>query len=125
MTFSATVKEIGQTVRQKGLSYPLTIVIQRGDTPQTGSEAEILPGITGSAEVTLRGNSSTIVLPSAALIPGPDGDGAKESAVWVINDQMRLERHPVHIKTFTEEGAVVEDGLAGGEKIVGEKVRTE
>ena len=122
VTFSATVKEIGQTVRQKGLSYPLTIVIQRGDTPQTGSEAEILPGITGTAEVTLRGNSSTIVLPSAALIPSNE-EGKNESAVWVINDQMKVERHPVHVRTFTEEGAVVEDGLSGGEKIVGAGAR--
>ena len=123
VTFEASVKEIGQTVRQKGLSYPLTIIIQRGQTPETGSEAEILPGMTGTAQITLRGNSSTILLPSAALIPGPEGAGESESAVWVINDQMRLERHPVHIKTFTEEGAVVEDGLSGGEKIVGAGAR--
>ncbi len=134
VTFSATVKEIGQTVHQKGLSYPLTIIIQRGDTPETGSEAEILPGMTGTAEITLRGNSSTILLPSAALVPGGGNAGENESAVWVINSEMRLERHPVHVKTFTEEGAIVEDGLSGGEKIVGagarfltegEEVRTE
>ncbi|MBR6481272.1 MAG: hypothetical protein IKT12_06165, partial [Thermoguttaceae bacterium] len=123
VTFAASVKEIGQTVRQKGLSYPLTIIIERGTTPETGSEAEILPGITGSAEITLRGNSETIVLPSAALIPSGEETGENESAVWVINDQMRLERHPVHIKTFTEEGAVIEDGLSGGEKIVGAGAR--
>ena len=93
--------------------------------------------MTGTAELTLKGGNSTILLPSAALIPGDRAEGEStggESAVWVISDEMRLERHPVHIKTFTEEGAVVEDGLEGGERIVGagarflsegERVRTE
>ena len=133
-TFRATVKEIGQTIHQKGLSYPLTIVIERGETPETGADAELLPGMTGTAEIALKGNSSTILLPSAALIPSEEGTGENESAVWVINDEMKLERHPVHIRTFTEKGVIVEDGLSGGEKVVGagarflaegEEVRTE
>lgn len=137
VTLRGTVKEVGKTVRQKGLSYPLTIVIERGESQATGADAEILPGMTGTAELTLKGGNSTILLPSAALIPGDRAEGEStggESAVWVISDEMRLERHPVHIKTFTEEGAVVEDGLEGGERIVGagarflsegERVRTE
>lgn len=122
--FCGTIKEIGQTTRSGGLSYPLTITIEQVSIPSENEKhAVLIPGMSGTAEITLKGNGSTILLPSAALIPSSEGTGQKESAVWIINDQMKLERHPVHITTFTENGVIVEDGLSGGEKIVGAGAR--
>lgn len=127
--FAASVKEIGQTVQQGNLAYPLTVRIDLSEIP---AEQKILPGMVGTAEITLTGKRERINIPSAALIPGPSGD-PKESAVWVINGET-IERRPIRVASFGPEGAVVESGLADGEKIVGagarflsdgEKIRTE
>ncbi len=133
--FPAEVKEVGETIRQGHLSYPLTVRISRGSTE---SGRRILPGISGTATLTLSSGKETILLPTAALIPSEDPsvatDGKPESAVWKVTEEGTLTKLPVRVKTFAPEGAYIEDGLHGGETIVGagarflsegEKVRTE
>ena len=131
--YEGSVKEIGQTPRSGGLSYPLTVTLGKKTGGTDGQE--LIPGMSGTATIFLTGDSATITLPSAALVP--EGTGAAnsetESAVWLVADG-KIQKRAVRVKAFTRDGAVVEDGLSGGETIVsagarflheGEAVRTE
>lgn len=140
--YPAAVKEVGQTVQRGNLAYPLTVRI---DLAADGDEKHLLPGMVGTAFVTIKGDQKSVTLPAAALIPGDgkkgegaddqDNAGRLESAVWLYNAHNgALTRRPIRVSAFTEEGALVAEGLSGGETIVsagarflveGQKVRTE
>ena len=142
--FAGTVKEIGRSVQQGNLAYPMTIRVDVSQTEKSeGGKADgsgsddrvtVLPGMVGTATLILSGGERSFLIPSAALIPDAESkDGS--AAVWGVDPtDQTLRRHPVRIASFTEEGAVVESGLSPGEVIVGagarfleegRKVRTE
>lgn len=113
--FPAAIKEIGQTVQQGNLAYPLTVRLESVHD-QAGNK--ILPGMTGTATLVLKSANRSTVIPTAALIPAA-GPEPEKSAVWVFEAATgTIRRQPVQIAEFTPDGAVIASGLSGGETIV-------
>ena len=70
---------------------------------------------------------NTVVVPLSAIFQQGD-----KAAVWIVGNDASVSLKPVTIATFTDNGAVISEGLQGGERIAaagvhrlvaGEKVR--
>ena len=61
--------------------------------------------------------SRAILLPMTALTQIDDKAGARP-AVWVVGADNKVKLVPVSVGNYTEQGAVIESGLAGGEMVV-------
>ncbi len=70
-----------------------------------------------SAAASSSASSRAIVLPMTALTQTDDKTGAKP-AVWVVGADGKVKLVPVTVGTYSEQGVVIQSGLAGGETVV-------
>ncbi len=127
------------------------VTLYSGDKPIAGKIREIAPMAdaitrTYAARVSLSGADPRLPIGQTATVRFPDsGVGksiqlplaaifqqGKQSAVWIVGADNTVTLKPVTVSIMTDAGAVVSEGLAGGERIVaagvhklsaGEKVR--
>lgn len=82
------------------------------------ADLNVLPGMTATVIVdinqVLRSSQTGIVVPAKAVFTDID-DG---SYVWVVDNDMRVQKRKVTIGSMTNEGLTVLDGLETGETIV-------
>jgi membrane fusion protein, multidrug efflux system len=83
----------------------------KGEFPNT--DRRLWPGQFVNAVLTLREQPNAIVVPSQAVQNGQQGQ-----FVFVIKDDMTVEARPVAIVQSTDGLAVVQKGLAAGERVV-------
>lgn len=129
--FSATIKEIGKSVQQGNLSYPLTIIIA---IPKE-CEGKLLSGMSGTAQIFLAVSDPVYRIPPSAILPLDIGKESRISSVWLVDPKTEtIRRAQIQIGIFSDEGVVVESGLKAGDLIVvagarfltdGQKIRLE
>ncbi len=110
----AQIKEIGREASAATRTYPVTLVMQQPEN------AEILPGMAGSANITS-------MLPAGAREAGTEipltavftrGDSS-QSYVWVIDTTSNtLVRREVDPGRLTANGVLIRSGLAAGDWVV-------
>ncbi len=128
--FSARIKEIGQSVQQGTLSYPMTVIIDLAQRSGT-----ILSGMTGTATISITGNEKTFFVPTSSIITANPNDLSKETCLWLVDkEQQTVSRKTVKVGTITDKGVTIESGLNPGDIIVtagarfltdGQKIRME
>lgn len=79
-------------------------------------DLNILPGMTATAKVELKGTDSrTILVPASSVVPMADG----ALSVWLYNDtDHSVVRRAIEASTPTNDGVPVINGLKAGDKIV-------
>lgn len=110
----ARIKEIGKEASQATRTYPVNL---RMEQP---ADAEILPGMAGSAQVVGRLPEKSkhvgTEIPATAVFSGKDLD---KSYVWVVDETTKtLSRREVEIGGLSTFGTRVKAGLNPGEWIV-------
>ncbi|MDO5581405.1 MAG: efflux RND transporter periplasmic adaptor subunit [Planctomycetia bacterium] len=129
--FPAAIKEIGNSVQQGNLAYPLTITIM---IPKE-KEGKLLAGMTGTAKIFLSVPRSAYQIPASAILPNNTEKESKVSSVWLVDPKTKtVKAREIKLGTFSEDGVVVESGLNDGDLIVvagarflsnGQKIRLE
>ena len=115
ITIPAEVKEIGREASAATRTYPVTLVMQQPE------DAEILPGMAGSAKITSMlppsAREAGTEIPATAVFAGAD-DPAK-SFVWVIDTSSNsLVRRSVEPGRLTANGVLIRSGLSVGDWVV-------
>lgn len=110
----ATIKEIGREASQATRTYPVTLVMAQP------KDAEILPGMAGSAKVSARlpedANTTGMQLPATAIFALEDPE---KSYVWVIDATSKtLQSREVETGQLTAYGVTIRSGLSAGEWVV-------
>lgn len=110
----ATTKEIGREASQATRTYPVTLVMAQ---PR---DAEILPGMAGSARVSARlpedAKFTGMQLPATAIFALED---PQKSYVWVIDATSKtLQSREVETGPLTGYGVTIRSGLSAGEWVV-------
>jgi RND family efflux transporter MFP subunit len=110
----ATIKEVGREASQATRTYPVTLVMAQPD------DAEILPGMAGSARISARlpedAKASGMQLPATAIFALEDPG---KSYVWVIDETSKtLKSREVETGPLTEYGVTIRSGLSSGEWVV-------
>lgn len=110
----AKIKKIGKEASQATRTYPVTLVMEQPD------DAEILPGMAGSASVKSR-------LPEESKLAGMEipatsvfsADDPNKSYVWVVDEASKtLSRREIEIGMLSNFGVLVKAGLKPGEWIL-------
>lgn len=92
----------------------------------TDADAAVALGMTATVRF-MRESTAELIVPLAAILQQGD-----KPAVWVIADDGTVRQQPIEVARYSDAGALVKSGLAGGETIVaagafklsaGEKVR--
>lgn len=109
----ATIKEIGKEASRSTRTYPVTLLMEQPEN------AEILPGMAGSARISAllpeAAGVTGIELPATALFAGEDPE---KSYVWVIDETANtLRRREVETGPLTEYGILIRSGLESGELV--------
>ena len=123
-TVPAEIVKVGSEASLTTRTYPVTIQMEQPDG------TTIQPGMAGkaTARVRLPDNwaESGVEVPSASVF-SPDGEGADNTVIWVINDETNtVSSKPVNVVSVGARGLMVQ-GLDAGDRIViaGAKVITE
>ena len=116
------LRELAPAADPASRTYPARIALDKSD-------ARLVLGMT--ARVTLSGSSARLgqgfLVPLTALFQKGD-----QSAVWVVAADRSISLRPVKVAAYRDDGAVIADGIAAGERIVaagvhklapGEKIR--
>ncbi len=108
--FPITYKENRGEAAAVAQTYEVSFLM---DNP---SEWNVLPGMTATASIHLRGlEEGQLFVPASAVIPAPDGS----FSVWVYNPaDNSVERRAVTTLTPRANGVPVSAGLSAGEQIV-------
>ena len=114
VAITARVKEVGREASQATRTYPVTLVMEQPE------EAEILPGMAGSATVSARlpGDASQvgIEIPAPAVFFSND---PSKSYVWIVDETTStLQRREVSVGRLSRRGILIRAGLAAGELVV-------
>ena len=124
VTVPAEIVKVGSEASLTTRTYPVTIQMEQPDG------TTIQPGMAGkaTARVRLPDNwaESGVEVPSASVF-SPDGEGADNTFIWVINDETNtVSSKPVNVVSVGARGLMVQ-GLDAGDRIViaGAKVITE
>lgn len=113
--FDAKIKELGQSVQQGNLAYPLTITFNVDEK----APGRVLSGMTGTALIDLAGGTQKIVIPSAALLTRKQGKQTNESSVFIVDkDKKTVSLRPVKPGLLSNSGVVIESGLKEGDLVV-------
>lgn len=109
------IKEIGKEASRATRTYPVTLVLEQPE------DAEILPGMAGSAKITARlPESSSLAagmeIPASAIFSGEE---AGKSYVWIV-DQAEMTISPRQVETgrLSEYGVIILSGLSRGDVVV-------
>lgn len=111
---AATIKEIGREASQATRTYPVTLVMAQP------KDAEILPGMAGSAKVSAQlpedAKATGMQLPATAIFALEDPE---KSYVWVIDATSKtLQSREVETGPLTAYGVTILSGLSSGEWVV-------
>ena len=115
-----TVREISPAADPLTRTYPARIRL-------SGVDARLPLGMTATVNFVASTNQSALVVPLTAIFQ----DGNK-AAVWLVGADNAVSLVPVKVTAYTDTGAVIGEGLKGGERIAaagvnrliaGEKVR--
>lgn len=114
ISIPAAIKEIGKEASRATRTYPVTLLMAQPE------DAEILPGMAGSAKVVARLPEGTtaagIRLPATAVFAHED---PKKSYVWVIDEASKtLQRREVETGRLTDKGVVIRSGVKPGDWVV-------
>lgn len=113
ITIPAKVKEIGREASSATRTYPVTLVMEQPEN------AEILPGMAGSAKITSMLPQGTreagTEIPATAVFAGVD---PSQSYVWVIDTNNSLVRREVDPGRLTANGVLIRSGLSVGDWVV-------
>ncbi|MDO5555006.1 MAG: efflux RND transporter periplasmic adaptor subunit [Planctomycetia bacterium] len=111
--YPAELKELGQSVQQGNLAYPMTVAV----TLSPG-KSEVLPGMAGTLYMELSPGSTEFWVPTSALLPGEQRDKSERSAVWVVREDNTLEKRAVTTGPLNEKGIRIDAGLSPDDRIV-------
>jgi hypothetical protein len=84
-------------------------VVVRVDAPYA-RRPPLAAGLFATVEIEGRRIDAAAILPRAALRAGDQ--------VWVVDDNQRLRFRNVHVARLSKAGALIDEGLAGGERII-------
>jgi len=116
----ATIKEIGKEASRATRTYPVTLVMEQPE------DAEILPGMAGSARITGQlpddAREAGVPVPATAVF---GGDDPSKSYVWIIDETTKtLEKREVETGRLTRYGVLVRSGLNPGDWVVSKGVHS-
>lgn len=116
----AEISEIGREASQATRTYPVTLKMAQLE------DAEILPGMAGTATVVARPPEGTSLvgmqIPLTAVFTGDD---MSKSYVWIVDQTTNtLSRREVELGDLAQFGVLVTSGLESGEWIVTKGVNT-
>ncbi|EKF73458.1 HlyD family secretion protein [Alcanivorax hongdengensis A-11-3] len=100
----------GRVVRREGglnRNQMMTLIVL---VENTDSGLPLEPGVLVEATLSGKPMAGITVLPASAL--------AGDSAVWVLDDQQRLRRHPVNVLYRDQDRVYLDDRLAGNQPVV-------
>ena len=132
--YAGTVREIAAAADPATRTYTVKVKIEDADEAlRMGMSATVgfasngngagSAGITGTAgaaaatSAASAGTARALLLPLTALTQTDDKSGAKP-AVWVVGADGKVKLTPVTVGSYTEQGALIAAGLAGGEIVV-------
>ncbi len=123
--YAGTVREIAAAADPVTRTYTVKVKIDDADealrwgmSATVGFVQAAADAGAGSAKAPAASSSSrAIVLPMTALTQTDDKTGAKP-AVWVVGADGKVKLVPVTVGIYTEQGVVIQSGLAGGETVV-------
>ena len=120
--YTGRLRELAPAPDPASRTYPARIALDKSD-------AHMVLGMT--AKVKLAGSSARLgqgfLVPLTALFQKGD-----QSAVWIVAADRSVSLRPVKVAAYRDDGAVIADGIAAGERIVaagvhklaqGEKIR--
>ncbi len=130
--YAGTVREIAAAADPATRTYTVKVKIDDADealrwgmsatvgfvaaVPDAGAKSAPA-SVSTSASASSSSSARAIVLPMTALTQTDDKAGAKP-AVWVVGNNSKVKLVPVSVGTYTEQGVVIQSGLAGGEMVV-------
>ncbi|PYE33247.1 RND family efflux transporter MFP subunit [Idiomarina fontislapidosi] len=110
--FVGHIKEWDSQADPATNTYEVVFTLPRPD------DLNILPGMTATVIVDLRqvmrSTLDGVLVPSTAVFDEQDN----LHYVWVVNQQMQVEKRRVSVGNMTNDGLLVTEGLAAGERIV-------
>ena len=122
--YAGTVREIAAAADPVTRTYTVKVKIDDADealcwgmSATVGFVAAAPDAGAKSAAAASAASSRAIVLPMTALTQTDDKTGAKP-AVWLVDAGGKVKLVPVTVGTYTEQGVVIQSGLAGGETVV-------
>ena len=116
----ATVREISPAADPSTRTYPVRLRL-------SGADARLPLGMTATASFATNTGKNSLVVPLSAIFQQGD-----KAAVWIVGSDASVSLKSVTIAAYTDNGAVISEGLKGGERIAaagvhrlvaGEKVR--
>lgn len=119
-TIKGTVREISPAADPLTRTYPARIRL-------TGADARLPIGMTATVSFATDARKDALVVPLTAIFQHGD-----KAAVWIVGGDSSVSLKAVTVAAYTNTGAVISDGLKGGERIAvagvhrlvaGEKVR--
>ena len=130
--YAGTVREIAAAADPATRTYTVKVKIDDADEALRWGMSATVGFVAAGAAAAKSASASTastslsapataasraILLPMTALTQIDDKAGAKP-AVWVVGADNKVKLVPVSVGNYTEQGAVIESGLAGGEMVV-------
>ena len=122
--YAGTVREIAAAADPATRTYTVKVKIDDADdalrwgmSATVGFVAAAADAGTKSAPASAAASSRAIMLPMTALTQTDDKTGAKP-AVWVVGNDGKVKLVTVTVGSYTEQGVVIQSGLAGGETVV-------
>ena len=115
-----TVREISPAADPLTRTYPVRIRLN-------GADARLPLGMTATVSFATDAGKNVLVVPLTAIFQQGD-----KAAVWIVGSDATVSLKPVTVTTYSNAGAVIGEGLKGGERIAvagvhrlveGEKVR--
>ncbi|HAG52960.1 MAG TPA: hypothetical protein DCL21_04145 [Alphaproteobacteria bacterium] len=110
--YKAEISEISTQADPATQTYEATVRLTRP------SDMNVLPGMTAVVEVTAtlskNHKTSSFYIPADSIF----SDNAKNTYVWLINKDNRLEKRAVKATAFKENNVEIQDGLNSGDTVV-------
>ena len=106
------VGEVGREADATKRTYPVSI---RFEQPET---AKVLPGMAGEAILAL-GTARSVAAVTEVPLSAVFSDADEQSFAWVVDETgSRVERRSVRTGDLTDDGIMIVEGLAPGERLV-------
>ncbi len=106
------VGEVGREADATKRTYPVSI---RFEQPET---AKVLPGMAGEAILAL-GTARSVAAVTEVPLSAVFSDADEQSFAWVVDEMgSRVERRSVRTGDLTDDGIMIVEGLAPGERLV-------
>ncbi len=110
-SYPLSIAEVTSHTTALGQTFRLSLSFDAEEAPQ------VLPGSSVTVTAKLPGGAGGISVPTAALVPAPDGS-VSVMLFEEDDESARVAAHPVEIEPTEDGGFIVTEGLSGGEEIV-------